>query len=51
MIGAHGAWSSIYADELSSALSLGLEAEDKLRWKIREDIQGHEIFFISASDA
>ena len=45
------AWSSTYADELSSALSLGLEAEDKLRWKVREDIQGREIFFINATEA
>jgi hypothetical protein len=45
------AWSSTYADELSSALSLGLEAEDKLRWKVREDSQGREIFFTSATDA
>jgi hypothetical protein len=45
------AWSSTYADELSSALSLGLEAEDKLRWKVREDGQGREIFFINAMEA
>ena len=38
-------------DELSSALSLGLEAEDKLRWKVREDTQGREIFFINATEA
>lgn len=45
------AWSSTYADELSSALSLGLEAEDKLRWKVRQDSQGREIFFTSATEA
>jgi hypothetical protein len=45
------AWSSTYADELSSALSLGLEAEDKLRWKVREDNQGREIFFTSSTEA
>jgi hypothetical protein len=45
------AWSSTYADELSSALSHGLEAEDKLRWKVREDSQGREIFFTSGTDA
>jgi hypothetical protein len=45
------AWSSTYADELSSALGLGLEAEDKLRWKVREDNQGREIFFINATEA
>ena len=45
------AWSSTYADELSSALSLGLEAEDKLSWKVREDSQGREIFFINSSEA
>src|SRR5579859_22895 len=44
-------WSSTYADELSSALSLGLEAEDKLRWKVREDNQGREIFFTSSTEA
>ena len=45
------AWSSTYADELSSALSLGLEAEDKLRWKAREDALGREVFFINATEA
>jgi hypothetical protein len=45
------AWSSTYADELLSALSLGLEAEDKLRWKVREDNQGREIFFTSSTEA
>jgi hypothetical protein len=45
------AWSKTYADELSSALSLGLEGEDKLRWKVREDNQGREIFFINATEA
>jgi hypothetical protein len=45
------AWSSTYADELSSALPLGLEAEDKLRWKVREDSQGREIFFVNATEA
>jgi hypothetical protein len=45
------AWSSTYADELSSALSLGLEAEDKLRWKVREDNQGREIFFTNGTEA
>jgi len=45
------AWSSTYADEVSSALSLGLEAEDKLRWKVREDTQGREILFINATEA
>lgn len=45
------AWSSTYVDELSSALSLGLEAEDKLRWKVRGDSQGREIFFINATEA
>jgi len=45
------AWSSTYVDELSSALSLGLEAEDKLRWKVREDPQGREIFFINSFEA
>jgi hypothetical protein len=45
------AWSSTYADELSSALSLGLEAEDKLRWKVCEDTQGREIFFINGTEA
>lgn len=45
------AWSSTYADELSSALSLGQEAEQKLRWKVREDDQGREIFFIDATEA
>ena len=45
------AWSKTYSDELSSALSLGLEAEDKLRWKVREDSQGREIFFINATEA
>ena len=45
------AWSSTYADELSSALSLGLEAEDKLRWKVREDSQGRELFFTSPTEA
>lgn len=45
------AWSSAYADELSSALALGLEAEDKLRWKVRNDSQGREILFIDAAEA
>jgi hypothetical protein len=45
------AWSSTYADELSSALALGLDAEDKIRWKIREDNQGREIFFINSKEA
>ena len=45
------AWSSTYEDELASALSLGLEAEDKLRWKVREDAQGREVFFINSSEA
>jgi hypothetical protein len=45
------AWSSTYGDELSSALALGLEAEDKLRWKVKEDSQGREIFFTNASEA
>lgn len=45
------AWSSTYADELSSALSLGLEAQDKLRWKIREDNKGREVFFINSMEA
>ena len=45
------AWSSTYADELSSALALGLEAEEKLRWKVREDDQGREIFYINAAEA
>ena len=45
------AWSSTYADELSSTLALGLEAEDKLRWKVREDSQGREIFFINSTEA
>jgi hypothetical protein len=44
------AWSSTYADELSSALSLD-QAEDKLRWKVRDDVQGREIFFISGTEA
>jgi len=44
-------WSSTYADELSSALSLGAEAEDKLRWKVREDSQGRELFFVNAVEA
>ena len=45
------AWSTTYADELSLALASGLEAENKLRWKVREDNQGHEIFFINATEA
>lgn len=45
------AWSSTYEDELASALSLGLEAEDKLRWKVREDAQGREVFFINSTEA
>ena len=45
------AWSSTYADELNSALSLGLEAEDKLRWKVREDNQGRELFFTGPTEA
>ena len=45
------AWSSTYADELSSALTLGQEAEDKLRWKVKDDPQGRELFFISATEA
>jgi hypothetical protein len=45
------AWSTTYADELSSALSLGEEAEDKLRWRVRDDPQGRGIFFISATEA
>jgi hypothetical protein len=45
------AWSSTYADEVASALSLGLEAEVKLRWKVREDVQGREIFYTSATEA
>src|SRR5579859_3802791 len=45
------AWSSTYADELSSALSHGLEAEDKLRWKVRDDNQGRELFFTSPTEA
>jgi hypothetical protein len=45
------AWSSTYANELSSALSLGIDAEEKLRWKVREDTQGREIFFINAIEA
>jgi hypothetical protein len=44
-------WSSTYADELSSALALGLEAEDKLRWKVPEDSHGREVFFINATEA
>ena len=44
-------WSSTYSAELSSALSLGLEAEDKLRWKVREDSQGREIFFTGSTEA
>lgn len=45
------AWSNTYADELSSALALGLEAENKLRWKVREDHQGREIFYINDTEA
>jgi len=45
------AWSTTYTDELSSALCLGEEAVDKLRWKVREDSQGREIFFINATEA
>jgi hypothetical protein len=45
------AWSSTYSDELSSALSLGQDAEQKLRWKVREDDQGREVFFVNASEA
>ena len=32
-------------------MSLGQEAEDKLRWKVREDDQGRELFFINATEA
>ena len=45
------AWSSTYADELSSAMALCLEAEEKLRWKVLGDSQGREVFFINATEA
>ena len=45
------AWSTTYADELSSAFSLGQEAVDKLRWKVGEDSQGREVFFVNATEA